>query len=221
MAIDLGSESTLDYAATTWEAELTAEQMEMLNEMMVQSVGTDMGGSLQLLGYLSVGINVLYVIFFITTAIGLYKLSKKLGDEHSWLAFIPVIQLYTFIKTAGYNFWKGFLLLVLFLVLAIIGGGILLTVLSAIIASMFMSTANLGTVMIISMLMWFLVGTLMMVAASLFLYLGMARRAWQSNGIAVLMAFFPWCMLWIVANRIQPSAQETSPADEVVIDTGM
>lgn len=43
----------------------------------------------------------------------------------------------------------------------------------------------------------------MMIVATFFLYAGMARRAGQSNGTAILMTLFPWCMLWIVANRIQ------------------
>lgn len=221
MAIDLGSESTLDYGLETWEAELTAEQMEMLNEMMVQSVGTDIGTGLEGLGYISLGINVLYIIFFIASAIGLYKLSKKLGDKHSWLAFVPIIQLYTFIKTAGYSFWKGFLLLILYSILAMIGAIIFMLVFSSVVTSVMMSSGNIATMVITTMIMSFITGMLMTVAASLFLYLGMARRAGQSNGTAVLMAFFPWCMLWIVANRIQSGVQETSTADEVVIDTGM
>lgn len=35
----------------------------------------------------------------------------------------------------------------------------------------------------------------------------MAERALESNATAALMTLFPWCMLWIVANRIPDRSQ--------------
>ncbi len=46
----------------------------------------------------SVGSNVLMIVFFILKAWGLYNINKKLGEDHPWLAWIPVVQVYSFVK---------------------------------------------------------------------------------------------------------------------------
>jgi hypothetical protein len=45
----------------------------------------------------------------------------------------------------------------------------------------------------------------------------MARRAWQSSSMAILMTLFPWCMLWIVSNRIW-DAHISAPQEKLIIE---
>lgn len=84
---------------------MNPSQLELLKTQALQS-NPDAEKWLNLAQNISLGINILYIIIFIVTSYGLYKLSKKLGDKYSWLAFIPLVQLYTYIKTAGYSFGK-------------------------------------------------------------------------------------------------------------------
>lgn len=56
--------------------------------------------------------NVLMVVFFLLKAWGLYNINRKLGEQYPWLAWIPVIQVYAFVKAAGKNgIWVLWLIL--------------------------------------------------------------------------------------------------------------
>ncbi|MCP4522906.1 MAG: hypothetical protein GY828_01670 [Candidatus Gracilibacteria bacterium] len=61
------------------------------------------------------------VVFYITTSVGLYLINKKLGEKHAWIAFIPVIKIYSYIKASGIPFWKNFIrmIITMFVVLII------------------------------------------------------------------------------------------------------
>lgn len=180
--------------------ELSQENIDAMNQMLEQSVGTDMNGSMEILWYINFGVNVLYIAMFIASAIWLYKLSKKLWDKHSWLAFIPLIQIYTYIKTAWYNFWKGLIMLVLYGILSIFLTGIALVGIAPLL-KVFATSGSTVSIIIVFLMSTLFITLLMILVATFFLYAGMARRAGQSWGTAILMALFPWCMLWIVANR--------------------
>jgi len=196
----LNFEWTVDNSVVTSE-NISAEDVEALNQVLEQSIWVDMNRGLEILWYVSLWINIVYLIIFIATAIGLYKLSKKLWDQHSWLAFVPIIQIYTLIKTAWYSFIKWFLLLILFWVIAILLGWVLITWLGTIILS-FLESGSLYSIAIAWIITSFVMLIFIIIASTFFLYAGIARRTWQGWGTALLMTLFPWCMLWIVANRI-------------------
>jgi hypothetical protein len=176
--------------------------------MLEQSVGTDLNGWLEILWYLGFWLNFIYLIMFIATAIGLYKLSKKLWDTHSWLAFVPIIQLYTFIKTSGYGMIKWILLLILFFIIGLFLWAVVMMWMTTVIWSVF-SWWNLISIAIMGMLTGILTWLIMSVTTTFFLYSWMAKRSHQSWGTALLMTLFPWCMLWIVANRIPENVNQT------------
>lgn len=181
--------------------ELTQENINAMNQMLEQSVGTDLNGGLQILWFLGLWLNILSLVFFVTTAIWLYKLSKKLGDKHSWLAFVPLIQLYTFIKTAWFTFWQWLIKLILHVIGALILTWIFMWVLWFLIFSTFGNSLTIGTILITMVLLYIPVYFLFIYVSTNFLFKGMADRAWESNTTATLMTLFPWCMLWIVAKR--------------------
>ena len=47
--------------------------------------------------------NVITIVFFLLKAWGLYNINKKLGEPYPWLSWIPVIQMYSFVKAGGKN----------------------------------------------------------------------------------------------------------------------
>ena len=184
-----------------WNPELSEENFEAIDQMLQNNIWTDMNGGLEILWYINFWINVLYVALFIASAIWLYKLSKKLGDKHSWLAFIPLIQIYTYIKTAWYGFWKWLIMLILYSILALFISGIALVWLVPLLSTL-TSWGDTSSVIIVILVSTVFITLLMILIATFFLYAGMAKRAWQSKTTAILMALFPWCMLWKVANRV-------------------
>lgn len=44
---------------------------------------------------------VLQLVLFLLTAWGLYLINKKSGEPYPWLAFIPIVQMYSFVKAGG------------------------------------------------------------------------------------------------------------------------
>lgn len=183
-----------------WDLNISQEQIEEINQMLEQSIWTDLQWWMEIVGYVSLGINIIYILLFIFTAIWLYKLSKKLWDRYSWLAFIPLIQVYTLIKTAGYSFWKWFFMLLGFSILAVILWGLVITWLTWTVLNTFNS--SIQGMMIGAIIIFFISLLIIIFVSTYFLYAWIARRSGQSWLTAVLMALFPWCMLWIVANRI-------------------
>jgi len=172
----------------------------MMNELMAQSgLGNDGGALMDILGFLGFWINVLYIIFFVTTAIGLYKIAKKLSLAYPWLAFVPLIQIYTLLKSAGYNFWKWLLLLFLYSIWGIIVFALSISAWTMIIASM---NPTVSTAIISGAMLWIIAWLLFVFIMTYFIYNWIAKRTGQGTWTAILMTLFPWCMLWIVANRM-------------------
>lgn len=70
---------------------------------------------------------VIYIIIllcYLLKSWGLYMISKKLWENHSWLAFVPLIQFYTHVKAAGKSgLWV--LWIILWYILFVIPGLIL------------------------------------------------------------------------------------------------
>lgn len=50
--------------------------------------------AISVLGIIVVVVAVLLVVFYLLGAIGLYGMGKRAGVKHSWLAFIPILNLY-------------------------------------------------------------------------------------------------------------------------------
>ncbi|MDA9128847.1 hypothetical protein N9J72_00010 [Candidatus Gracilibacteria bacterium] len=187
---------------------ISTQDINTINQALEQSVGVDLNSGLEIIGYVGFGINILYVLVYIFTAIGLYKLSKKLGDKYSWLAFVPVVQLYTLIKTSGYGFLKGILLLVVHIIIAMIISTIVIMGLTPFLSGIY-TGGNLTSIFIASIIVGLVSGLIIVFIATFFLYSGIAKRTDQSQGTAILMTLFPWCMLWIVANRIDDNSIST------------
>lgn len=76
--------------------------------------------------------NILMIVFFVLKAWGLYNINKKLGEAYPWLAWIPLIQIYSFVKAGGkkgiWVLWMilGFIALIIpgFIIYIIIAHGI-------------------------------------------------------------------------------------------------
>lgn len=66
------------------------QSMEGMEELMSLFVGAGMV------------MNIVFIVFFLLRAWGLYNINKKLGEPYPWLSWIPVVQMYSFV-TAG---WK-------------------------------------------------------------------------------------------------------------------
>lgn len=98
MALDVGGLENLD--ASSIESMTEEQQIELVNTLLKQETGIGLEAGMQIIGGVGIFFHILALICFITFSVGLYKLSKKFGDKHSWLAFVPLIQFYTLIKTA-------------------------------------------------------------------------------------------------------------------------
>lgn len=162
---------------------------------------------INIVGYVSMSLNILSIIFFITSAWGLYKISKNLWDKYPWLAFIPLVQIYTFIKTAGYTFWKGLINLIGRFILWFILFAVLMAAFWMIVSSMWLS---LIWMWIASAIMWFVWYIIMYIFIFSFIYSWIAARTWESWITILWMMLFPWFMLIKVANRMP---QRTNHSD--------
>ncbi len=49
----------------------------------------------------SLFINIFMVVAFLLKAWGLYNINTKLGEPHPWLSWVPVVQVYSFVKAGG------------------------------------------------------------------------------------------------------------------------
>jgi len=64
--------------------------------------------------------NLWSVITFLLCAWGLYMINKKLGEKYPWLAFIPVVQYYTYYTAGDTSFRTYFIYPLLILILSLI-----------------------------------------------------------------------------------------------------
>lgn len=74
-----------------------------------------------LLAAFSIFINTFGLIVFFLKAWGLYMINTKLWEEHAWLSWVPVVNIYMWSKAAN----KSFVSYVVYPILAIFIGGIL------------------------------------------------------------------------------------------------
>lgn len=200
MALNVGDLESLDLSGI--ESITEQEQIELANTMLKQQTWVDMETGAHILGGAGTILNIISLIFFVTFSVGLYKMSKKFGDKHSWLAFVPLIQFYTLIKTAWFTFWKGFW--------GVLWRGILAGILSLIIIALmgyvgymlFQGSSNYGLMFTLWVIGYIWVVFLANYITYYFLFKSMADRAGQDNKTAVLMTLFPFVMLWIVAKRM-------------------
>ncbi|NDK09639.1 hypothetical protein GW846_02575 [Candidatus Gracilibacteria bacterium] len=64
--------------------------------------------------------NVFSLLSFLLIGYGLYQINKKLGNENSWLSFIPVIQIYMYFKAGNNSFLSYLLYPILFLLISFV-----------------------------------------------------------------------------------------------------
>ncbi len=50
-------------------------------------------------------LNIIHVIFFLLTAWWLYMINKKLWEEYPWLSWIPIVNIYSIVKSSGKSLW--------------------------------------------------------------------------------------------------------------------
>lgn len=48
---------------------------------------------------------VLDIVFYLLTAWWLYLINKKLGIKYPWLSWVPILQIYSYVKASGKSFW--------------------------------------------------------------------------------------------------------------------
>jgi Family of unknown function (DUF5684) len=106
------------------EENLTENTTQLLNQEYLVgpndiSIPGEMAEFMPLISWGIVIFNILMLVFFALKAWGLYNINKKLGEPYPWLAWIPVIQIYSFVKAGGKNgiwvFWiiLGFMALII------------------------------------------------------------------------------------------------------------
>jgi len=48
----------------------------------------------------SIVMNILSLLFYISSAYWLFLINKKLGEKHAWLSFIPLLQIYNYFSAS-------------------------------------------------------------------------------------------------------------------------
>lgn len=68
---------------------------------MSQSIDPMMMELAPLIAGFGIFLNLFMLAAFLLKAWGLWNINKKLGEPYPWLAWIPVIQMYSFVKAGG------------------------------------------------------------------------------------------------------------------------
>ena len=102
-------------------------ELDQMNWQMMMQWG-DIGFMFQILAWVGIAMNIFIVVAFLLKAWGLYNINKKLWEDYPWLAWIPVIQIYSFVKAAWKN-WIWILWLILGLIAFVIPWIIILAIL--------------------------------------------------------------------------------------------
>ncbi len=84
---------------------------------MIQNM--DMWNIISIFSGIGIVANIIFLASFLLKAWGLYNINKKLWEPHPWLAFIPIIQIYSFVK-AGWKSWIWILWIILWFIALII-----------------------------------------------------------------------------------------------------
>lgn len=64
---------------------------------------------------------IMIFIPYLMKAYGLFVLNNKLGEKHAWLAWVPVINIYSFVKAAGKSGWWVLFLIIGFILFVLPG----------------------------------------------------------------------------------------------------
>lgn len=92
---------------TEWLAEVEAL---LGTDPSLQSIDgmQSMEAFMPLIGAGGMAMNIISLVTFLLSAWGLYLINKKLGEKHPWLAFIPLIQVWTYFTASQKSFLKYF-----------------------------------------------------------------------------------------------------------------
>ncbi len=82
-------------------------ELEYMNQMQLTAYSNN-----EAFAYIGIISIILQIITHLLIAWGLWKINKKLWEPHAWLAWIPVVNIYSYVKAAWKpNIWILWLLL--------------------------------------------------------------------------------------------------------------
>ena len=112
--------------------EITIENIEQIQAIdpMLISASSSMWEYEAIIAWIGITTNILGIIFYLLKAWGLFNINTKLWEKHPWLAWVPVINIYSFVKAA----WKDWIW-ILWLILGYIAFIIPWIVITAILCS--------------------------------------------------------------------------------------
>lgn len=171
-------------------------------EMEMLMWGQGLGASwidLWMIQSLWIGLNIFQIVTFLLTAWGLFMISKKLWEKHSWLSFVPILQLYNYFAVSKRSVAQT----LVYPIIALIIWGILAIFtfwISLIIAVIYL------LVMVIK------------------LYHAISVRCWRWAWTTVWFLFVPFIMFPIVWKKLDDkswwdSGKKETKKEEKVLDT--
>lgn len=86
---------------------------EGTGELLVDTIASDMAIQ-SMSGAMAVVPLVIFALAYLFFAFCQYTLSKKMGIENSWFAFVPVLNVFNFAQIAGRPMWEWILMLIPF-----------------------------------------------------------------------------------------------------------
>ncbi len=136
---------------------------------------------LQMLAWVWVVMNIIMLITFLLKAWWLYNINKKLWEKHAWLAWIPVVQIYS-LFTASRKSWITYLL---YPVIAIIAW---------ILLSMFTFWISILIAILYAAIMW------------VKLLNAISIRTWRWAWTTLWLIFIPYIMYPIVGYKLKETS---------------
>ncbi len=170
--------SNFDYS---WSSEMSSYSR------MMQIVAVFMWGFFFLM--------ILFIV--IPTMIWMFIISRKMGYKHSWLAFIPVANIYTFFKIAGKKAW--------FVITY------LLVLITYFVLSYFSDTSMIYTIL-------FIISALFLTIMWIMLVHSISKRCGYWVGLTIWLVFLPWIFLiiaWVKYKWIVGQVSEVEMKEEV------
>lgn len=179
-------------------------------------------------------LNILSLVIFISTSLGLYWINKKLWEKHAWLSFIPLIQIYSYVKASWIAFWKNFFKMILTIIISLFVLFILWSVLQFVIwsahASTFWDSRSIVTndmlvndvtestvSSVVSSLMVFLYMIAIYIPILLFfikLYHWISKRCGRGAWTTVWFIFIPYIMFPVVGYKLKDQSNQHTETPE-------
>lgn len=138
---------------------------------------------------------------FLLTAFWLYNINKKLWEKHSWLSWIPIINIYSYFKASWLSIWKAIKYYIIIII------SILLIVLIYLIILFKMQSEILIILMMLSffIVIWVIIIIPLMALSiinKVFLYF-IAKRLWKNTITTIWIIVIPFIMLPIIWYKLE------------------